>query len=618
MLSNMVSAKRRYLLVTVILLYFSTSSIHAQSTSDIIDHTIESKPYQDPKSMDSIIIWSDQLEQAGRSQQNSRGIYYANRFRGFYYDYKGDMTTSVDYFLKFLRGAQDAKHQVDVTSAISDLVYMYITLGQYEKAKPLLTNVIKEAQQNNLNQKQLSSFYNNLGIVYKRETKIDSAAWAYNKSLEIKESINDTRGLMDLKINLSSLYSSLGDHDRTIALSQENLESLGDDGNSSDIILNLLNVAAGHTGKEEYNKANAYYVKADSLAMSMDNLMQQELTSRSLSTFHNQTGRYKQAYEQLLKSTNLKSELFNEQSNTQIATLREEYEAEKRELENIQLSTELGIRNSQIKLSIIGLIGLLLFTSIITWLWNKNKKKNELLAEQNQQIHLQNDKLKQLNKDKNNLISLVSHDLSGPFSAIKVWAQGLHSAAPTKSIDEAKHALLKISDQALQSIDQALSIDKLELQDIQLTSINLLTFLDEATTDSIIVAEKKNIKVNRHFNDADQMVTTEVSMLKRIVKNLLSNAIKYSNPNTEIDITSNLSEDMITLHVKDQGIGISPEDQKTIFERYDQGSGTPTSGEKSHGLGLSIVKRLVEELGGIISVKSELEKGSTFTVRLPL
>ena len=215
-------------------------------------------------------------------------------------------------------------------------------------------------------------------------------------------------------------------------------------------------------------------------------------------------------------------------------------------------------------------------------------------------------------------MSLVSHDLSGPFTAIKVWAQGLQAVASPDTIDETRLALVKISDQALQSIDQALSIDRLELQELKLTNTNLHKLLDEVITDAVIIADRKNIKINRLYDGADQMITTEVSMIKRIINNLTSNAIKYSHPNTQIDIITKISKDMITLHVKDQGIGISPEDQKTIFERYDQGSGLPTSGEKSHGLGLSIVKRLVEELGGIISVKSEADQGSTFTVRLPL
>jgi len=618
MRSSMASSKIRPYVLLALVMSLAIPHNYAQVTTDLVDSWIETKPYQDAKSVDSILIWADQLTAAGEELTYVRGIYYADRFRAFYYDYKGDIATSIDFYLQFLRGAQDADHQVDITSAISDLVYTYITIGQYDKAKPLLLNVIEDAKTNGLNQKQLSAFYNNLGIVYKRDEQIDSAAWAYNKSLVIKENIGDERGLMDLKINLSSLYESLDEYDKTIQLSQENLESLGKDGNSADIIRNTINVASGLNGLQKYSEAELKFLFADSIANSTDNVMMQELTSSTLSTFYNDKGRYDKAYEQLKKSTALKSKLINEQSNLQIGELREAYEAEKRELENKQLSSELVIRDNQIKLSIAGLLGLLIVTTIIAWFWRANKRKNNLLAEQNSQINLQYEKLKQLNQDKNNLISLVSHDLSGPFSAIKVWAQGITKQSSPSSIEETKRALVKISDEALSSIDRVLSIDKGQLHELEITTSLLKQLIEDATSEGVVIAKDKNIKVNFQYSDPDLQITTDASMLKRITKNLLSNAIKYSEPNTKISINTRATEDMAIIEIKDQGIGISPEDQKTIFKRYDQGSASPTAGEESHGLGLSIVQRLVDELGGMISVNSVIGKGSTFTLRLPL
>ena len=311
--------------------------LRAQYTIEDVDYWIEHKPYQDPKSVDSILIWSNQLEQAGLKLPYPRGVYYANRFRAFYYDYQGDMATSIDLLLQFLRGAQDANHQEDITSAISDLIYMYITIDQYEKAKPLLINVIENAKSNRLNQKQLSAFYNNLGIVYKRSEDLDSAVWAYNHSLEIKESIGDSRGLLDLKINLSSLYEALGQYDKTIQMSQENLQALGPEGSTQDIIHNLSNLSAGLSGKGNYSDAELILLRADSIASSIENTILQEQTNRSLSSFYDRTGQHDKAYARLLTSTSLKSELLNEQSNLQLGALREEYEAEKRTLENKQL-----------------------------------------------------------------------------------------------------------------------------------------------------------------------------------------------------------------------------------------------------------------------------------------
>lgn len=592
--------------------------LHAQLTIEDIDDWIENKPYQDPKLVDSILIWSAQLEEAGGKLGYARGVYYAERFRGFHHDFNGDIDKGINSCLKFLRGAQESNHQIDITSAISDLVYTYITIGQHDKAKPLLLKVINDAKTNNLDQKQLSAYHNNLGIVYKRTGQLDSAAWAYNKSLLIKEAIGDDRGLMDLKINLSSLYEALGDYEKTITLSKENLKALGKDGNAQDIIHNLSNLASGLSNTGRNKEAEEQLIKADSISTSLDNIHLKEQTSKQLSIFYYHTKQHDKAYEELLKSTTLKSEILNEQSNLQIGELRESYEAEKRELENEQLSSELVTRNNQIKLSIAGLLSLLFITSVIAWFWRANRRKNILLEEQNNQINQQNVKLKQLNQDKNNLISLVSHDLSGPFTAIKVWAQGITKQSSASSIEETKTALVKISDRALTSINRVLSIDKAELHSLEITTSNLAELISTASAEGVVIAKEKSISVNFIFGDQDLDITTDKSMLTRIIKNLLSNAIKYSEPNTVIDISTRSTEDLAIVEIKDQGIGMSPEDQKTIFNRYDQGSASPTRGEESRGLGLSIVERLVDEIGGMISVKSVLGEGSIFTLRLPL
>ncbi len=586
-------------------------------TEQQVDDWIKSKPVTDPKSVDSILIWVEVLEKIGAEISYERCNSHADRFRAFYHDYKGDIASSIDYSLKFLGSARAANHQMDINTAISDLVYIYVTIGQYDKAKTLLVNVIEDAKSNEQDPKQLSSFYNNLGIIYKRAEQLDSAAWAYNKSRVIKESIGDTKGLLDLKINLSSLYEKLGEYDKTVQLSRENLTAIGPEGSAQDIIHNMNNLAAGLLGKRNYKEAEEYLLIADSIATSLDNAQLQDQTSNTLSLFYNQIGQHEKAYEQLLKSTTIRSKVLNEEANIQIASLREAYEAEKRELENKQLTADLEVSNHQIRLFIAGLSSLLIVTTIIIWFWSANRKKNKLLAEQNNQINLQNEKLKQLNRDKNNLMSLVSHDLSGPFTAIKVWAQSLSFKSSSESIDETRQALVNISDEALQSIDRALSIDKDQLHKLELAQINLKDLLNEATSEEVVIGKEKNIKVNINYDSADISITTDASILKRIMRNLVSNAIKFSHPDSQINIHTRATDDMIILAVQDHGVGISKEDQKSIFERFDQGSSSPTSGEQSHGLGLAIVKRLVEELGGIITVKSEVDKGSTFTVRLP-
>ena len=105
--------------------------------------------------------------------------------------------------------------------------------------------------------------------------------------------------------------------------------------------------------------------------------------------------------------------------------------------------------------------------------------------------------------------------------------------------------------------------------------------------------------------------------VERVVYNLLENATKYSPPASEIRVTGQTGGNFVIIKVTDQGKGISPDDQKKLFEQFQQ-LGTPAITAKGAGLGLVVCKRLVEAQGGWIKVDSEVGRGSTFSFALPV
>ncbi|HXE72292.1 MAG TPA: ATP-binding protein, partial [Candidatus Nitrosotenuis sp.] len=104
----------------------------------------------------------------------------------------------------------------------------------------------------------------------------------------------------------------------------------------------------------------------------------------------------------------------------------------------------------------------------------------------------------------------------------------------------------------------------------------------------------------------------------QVIDNLLSNAIKFSHPGTRITLRAAVREDLLEISVSDQGVGIPPEDMPRLFSLVERPSVKPTAGEPSTGLGLAIVRRIVESHGGRVEARSEVGRGSTFTVLLPL
>ena len=593
-------------------------AVIAQVSSSVIDQWIDEIPFSNPANVDSIMIWADQLESESRKIAYQRGVYYAKRLRAFYYDFSGDITKATELYLSYLKDSRDAGYLDDEVSGISDLVYTYIKIGQNDKAKSLLVQTINHTNRADISPKLLSSFYNNLGIVYSRSDQIDSAAWAYDQALLLKEEVGDEKGLSDLKINLSSLYVKLGQYRRSINLSEENLKYFRESGDSSDVIYTLINLAAGLYEIGEVKEAESKLKESVTLAENLGDRSLLQQCMLSLSSLYEKSGQFEKAFNSFLESEQIKSSLFDEQSNIRIAELRELYEAEKREQDNRLLSVEVKAQESRLRFYALGIIGLLVLLGTLALFWRSNRTKNLLLEKSNKQIQDQNRKLTELNTVKNNLMSMVSHDLSTPFSTIKVWAQGLSEHSSGKEIAETQEAILALSEHALKSIHAVLSIDKEELSRIHLSEVLIGDLVDEVITRHVLVASEKEIQLSASIHPKDLWLLTDESMLSSILDNLVSNAVKYSNENDSIVVNVTVDSDMAVIKVIDNGIGISIDDQKDLFGLYTQGSRAPTKGESTHGLGLAIVKRLVDELGGLISVKSKLGQGSVFTIRLPL
>jgi two-component system sensor histidine kinase/response regulator len=129
-------------------------------------------------------------------------------------------------------------------------------------------------------------------------------------------------------------------------------------------------------------------------------------------------------------------------------------------------------------------------------------------------------------------------------------------------------------------------------------------------------ASAKNISIKCVSSDKNIVIDSDESILMQIMENLVSNAIKFTESGKSIVISISKTFGNIKMEVKDNGLGIPEDEMHLLFGKFQKLSSRPTGGEESTGLGLSIVKDLVEELGGKIWCESILGKGSTFIIEL--
>ncbi|NUN10004.1 MAG: hybrid sensor histidine kinase/response regulator [Ignavibacteriaceae bacterium] len=256
--------------------------------------------------------------------------------------------------------------------------------------------------------------------------------------------------------------------------------------------------------------------------------------------------------------------------------------------------------------------------------------KNGELAEANKQlmnmhreIAKKNLLLEKLNEDKNKFLRIAAHDLRNPISAILSFSTMLIDDVSVKMQGEQKEFLEIIrqsSEFMLQLLNELLDIAVIESGNLILNTEthDLVKVIADNVSLNRVIAGKK--KINLDFSTTMDELNLIVDRIKieQILNNLISNAIKYSFPESNINISLSREEKDATITITDRGQGIPPEDMPKLFQPFAKRSPGGTAGEKSTGLGLSIVKKIIEAHNGKITAESTVGEGSVFKVYLPI
>ncbi len=257
------------------------------------------------------------------------------------------------------------------------------------------------------------------------------------------------------------------------------------------------------------------------------------------------------------------------------------------------------------------------------------QEKEKLIQEQNvilekkvqertEEVALQNEELVNLNKEKDMLVNVVAHDLRTPLSHIRVLIQlidvtSLHLTKDQKSyITEIDNSADRLS----QMIGRILNIHALETNRVKLKNqvIDLVELVNYVVKCFRLTAEGKEIEVSMISEEGEHFVEVDKNYTIQVLENLVSNAIKFSDRGSKVFLHVNSNDGKTYVTVEDQGPGISEEDQKKLFGRFQKLSAQPTEGEMSIGLGLSIVKKYIEAMNGEIYCESQLGVGTKFII----
>ncbi|QLG87137.1 sensor histidine kinase [Chitinibacter bivalviorum] len=246
--------------------------------------------------------------------------------------------------------------------------------------------------------------------------------------------------------------------------------------------------------------------------------------------------------------------------------------------------------------------------------------RTQELATRNLQLEAANEALKYLNQEKNELLAIAAHDLKNPVASIQGMAGLLNERLdtwPTEKIKDRLDGIHLLAGRMQRIISNLLDHDALEAGSVQMQFE--VVDLDEIISDTLITWRErlKSKQQTANYTPTGLKVRTDRQALWQILDNLISNAVKYSPNDQSIDISANQSEEGVNITVADHGPGIAPHEIGMLFKKFSRLSARPTGGEHTTGLGLSIVKKLVEGMYGHVRCESQFGQGAKFIVTLP-
>lgn len=232
-----------------------------------------------------------------------------------------------------------------------------------------------------------------------------------------------------------------------------------------------------------------------------------------------------------------------------------------------------------------------------------------------------NARLRELDQERSEFLGIAAHDLRNPLSSIVGFAQLIERFSPDMNNmqRDALSRILSASGRMRDLLDRLLSVRAIEEGkfELKMEPCDLSALAQAAVGNHRLAAEAKQIRLA--FAPSSELATVwgDAPAVGQIIDNLLSNAIKFSPPGRPVGVmVMRASDGRFRIEVEDAGPGLSVEDQGKLYGKFARLTARPTAGESSNGLGLSIVKRLAEAMGGTLQCRSALGVGSTFSLTL--
>lgn len=557
--------------------------------------------------------------------QNSGGKIQALRRIAWIHRFHGRLDESLDIYMQALELAEVHERKLDIAHCLNGLGTVYSTLGDYTRAiqfyqrSLLLREELGERH-------ELGAIYINIGNMYHRLGNYRESLEYYYKRLALcREEPNPSTEALTLQ-NIGAALYHIEEFEQAEHYSKQALGLFEKVQDRSGIARCFIIIGAIHQTEARYNEAREFFFRALELAEDIGDTDVQAGCLTNLGTLCVATGELSEAVELFSRALAVTEKSGSRKIQCEVyRQLAEAYEKAgdlARALEYYKLYTDLNseLLGREKHMTIHELQHRFYIEKL-----EKEKEiyrlRNVELARALAEVEKLNTDLKTMDTEKSDLFGIVVHDLKSPLANILMLGHLLTRESDTLKpgdIREFAADIVTTSNRMMELIVNLLDIHSMESGTMKFTEERFDLIVEIASV-LYLYAERAAAKHIRLYVDAPSsvFVRTDRNATIRVIDNIVSNAVKYSPYGKNIYVRIEADSEWVRCSVRDEGPGISDEDMTKLFGKFARLSAQPTGGEHSTGLGLSIVKKLVDAMNGAVWCEQAEGGGAIFVLELP-
>ena len=506
-------------------------------------------------------------------------------------------------------GRYDSLGRKNRVMAINGIGNIDLSFGNYDEAERSFREALAEEKALNSPLGQAMN-YANIGVIYQEKQMYDSAFVYYQRSMEQNILAGSQLGIGLCHIHMGQVYELQHDYLRAAHSYQLAYSVIGDIADTWHWLKACLALARIRLLQNDFDESEKYINLAREAAVRIRSPQRLSEVYDLLHTFNLRQGNYAEALRDYKLSRTYLDSVQNMQKLNRVTDMRINIERDRnrQQIARLNIRNEMEARQKKIILasSIVFVLLLFLLSGVLFYAYRNRTRSNKVL--------------RNLSRIRTNFFNNITHEFRTPLTVILGLSERLQSEAALTAGETSSYlkAIQRQGTHLLGLVNQLLNMAKINagVNNPDWLKGNIVAYIGMAIDSYRLYAEDKKIRLLFTCSEPEIIIDFVPGYIDDILRNLLSNAIKFSGPGSEINVTLTKNKRReVELKVADKGRGIPKDELAHIFDLFYQGN----QSEKNNGsgIGLNYTRQLVEIMNGTISVESEENRGTQFTITLP-